>query len=125
MPPPPATEATETAAKPAEGTPGVPDPSAAPSTLALPAATAKIALKGKKAANVELKSDGTVANGGKAVAKVAGMALQSPDGGKTYLTVGSDGAVTTGDGGSLRLVLGRRAHDVEGRQAHARPTTAR
>jgi hypothetical protein len=76
--------------------PGVPDPSAAPTTLALPTATAKIAMKGKKAANVELKSDGTVTNGGKAVAKVSGLALQSPDG-KSLLTVGNDGAVTAGD----------------------------
>ena len=102
MPPPPSTEAPAADAKPASDTPapGVPDPSAAPATLALPTATAKADLKGKKAAKVEVKSDGTVANGGKAVAKVSGMTLQSPDGGKTFLTVGSDGAITTGDGGS-------------------------
>jgi hypothetical protein len=101
MPAPPSTDATETAAKPADGpAPGVPDPSAAPATLALPKDTAKIAMKGKKAASVEVKPDGTVSNGGKAVAKVTGMALQSPDGGKTFLTVGSDGAVTTGEGGA-------------------------
>jgi hypothetical protein len=106
MPAPPATAIAE--AKPATEAPvaGVPDPSAAPSTLALPAATAKIDMKGKKAAKVELKSDGTVANGGKAVAKVTGMTLQSPDGGKTFLTVGSDGAVTTGDGGSFGSFAG-------------------
>jgi len=101
MPPPPADTAATDAKPAADGpAPGVPDPSAAPATLALPTATAKADLKGKKAAKVEVKSDGTVANGGKAVAKVTGMTLQSPDGGKTFLTVGSDGAVTTGDGGS-------------------------
>jgi hypothetical protein len=106
MPAPPATAIAD--AKPAPEAPvaGVPDPSAAPSTLALPAATAKIDMKGKKAAKVELKSDGTVANGGKAVAKVTGMTLQSPDGGKTFLTVGSDGAVTTGDGGNYGTFAG-------------------
>lgn len=107
MPPPPKTEATETA-KPAEtaATPGVPDPAAASTTLALPTATAKIDMKGKKAAKVELKSDGTVSSGGKPVAKVAGMALQTADGGKSLLTVGSDGAVTTGDGGSYGSFTG-------------------
>ena len=106
MPPPPATEAPSADAKPAGDmtAPGVPDPGAA--TLALPAASAKADLKGKKAAKVEVKSDGTVANGGKAVAKVSGMTLQSPDGGKTFLTVGSDGAVTTGDGASYGSFAG-------------------
>lgn len=105
MPAPPATVAAPE--KPAtEATPGVPDPNAAPSTLALPTAVAKIEMKGKKAAKVELKSDGTVANGGKAVAKVTGMTLQSPDGGKTFLTVGSDGAVTTADGASYGAFAG-------------------
>ncbi len=106
MPPPAATTAPE-AAKPATGAPapGVPDPSAAPTTLALPTATAKIDMKGKKAAKVELKSDGTVVNGGKPVAKVSGMALQTPDG-KSLLTVGSDGAVTTGEGGSYGSFTG-------------------
>lgn len=98
MPAPPATTAPE-AAKPAEPAPEAAKP-AEPAKLDLPAATAKIDMKGKKAAKVELKSDGTVTNGGKAVAKVSGMALQSPDGGKSFLTVGSDGAVTTGDGGN-------------------------
>jgi hypothetical protein len=106
MPAPPSTAATDTKPATETATPGVPDPSAAPSTLALPAATAKIDMKGKKAAKVELKSDGTVANGGKAVAKVTGMTLQSPDGGKTFLTVGSDGAVTTSDGGSFGSFAG-------------------
>ncbi len=108
MPPPPATDAPAADAKPATDTPapGVPDPSAAPATLALPTATAKADLKGKKAAKLEVKSDGTVANGGKAVAKVSGMTLQSPDGGKTFLTVGSDGAVTTGSGDSYGSFAG-------------------
>jgi hypothetical protein len=107
MPAPPATAAA-TESKPATDTPapGVPDPNAAPTTLALPTAVAKIEMKGKKAAKVELKSDGTVANGGKAVAKVTGMTLQSPDGGKTFFTVASDGAVTTGDGASYGSFAG-------------------
>jgi hypothetical protein len=106
MPAPPATVAATDTKPPAEAAPGIPDPNAAPTTLALPTAVAKIELKGKKAAKVELKSDGTVANGGKAVAKVTGMQLQSPDGGKTFLTVASDGAVTTGDGASYGSFAG-------------------
>ena len=106
MPAPPATVAAPETKPATEVTPGIPDPNAAPSTLALPTAVAKIEMKGKKAAKVELKSDGTVANGGKAVAKVTGMTLQSPDGGKTFLTVGSDGAVTTGDGASYGSFAG-------------------
>jgi len=107
MPAPPATVAAPETKPAADApVPGVPDPNAAPSTLALPTAVAKIEMKGKKAAKVELKSDGTVANGGKAVAKVTGMTLQSPDGGKTFLTVGSDGAVTTGDGASYGSFAG-------------------
>ncbi len=104
MPPPPATADT-TDAKPASDTPAASEP-AAPAMLALPTASAKADLKGKKAAKVEVKSDGTVANGGKAVAKVSGMTLQSPDGGKTFLTVGSDGAVTTGSGDSYGSFAG-------------------
>ena len=106
MPAPPATVAAPETKPAPEATPGIPDPNAAPSTLALPTAVAKIEMKGKKAAKVELKSDGTVANGGKAVAKVTGMTLQSPDGGKTFLTVGSDGAVTTADGASYGSFAG-------------------
>jgi hypothetical protein len=102
MPSPPATADT-TDAKPATETPAEP---AAPAMLALPTATAKADLKGKKAAKVEVKADGTVANGGKAVAKVSGMTLQSPDGGKTFLTVGNDGAVTTGSGDSYGSFAG-------------------
>jgi hypothetical protein len=78
------------------GAPGVPDPTAAPATIALPTATAKIALKGKKPGTVELKSDGTVTSGGKPVGKISGMALQNADG-KSLLTVGADGAVTAGE----------------------------
>ncbi|MBX3186234.1 MAG: hypothetical protein KF819_04430 [Labilithrix sp.] len=77
--------------------PGIPDPNAGSTTLALPPSPAKISLKGKKAANVELKPDGTILSGGKAVAKVAGMTLESADG-KPALSVGNDGAVTTADG---------------------------
>src|SRR5947209_19333909 len=66
------------------------------SIFALAAGSAKIEMKGKKAAKVELKSDGTVASGGKAVAKVTGMTMQSADGGKKLLNFGSDGAGTTG-----------------------------
>lgn len=101
MPAPPATTAPE-AAKPAEPAPA-PEP---PPTLALPTDTAKIDIKGKKTAKVELKADGTVTSGGKPVAKVSGMALQSPDGGKSFLNVGSDGAVTTSDGGSYGSFAG-------------------
>jgi hypothetical protein len=107
MPAPPAATADDATKPTTDTTPaGVADPSAAPATLALPASSAKIDMKGKKAAKLELKSDGTVANGGKAVAKVSGMALQSPDGGKTFLTVGNDGAVTTSDGGSYGTFAG-------------------
>jgi hypothetical protein len=83
----------------AEVKPGVPDPSAKPEGLALPKDAAKIDMKGKKPAKLEIKSDGTVSNGGKPMGKVSGMALQNADG-KALLTVGSDGAVTAGDGGA-------------------------
>ena len=96
MPPPaPTTASTEKAPVPEAPVSGVADPNAAPATLSLPPATAKIAMKGKKTANVELKTDGTVTNGGKAVAKVAGTKLESPDG-KTLLAVEKD-AVNTAD----------------------------
>jgi len=105
MPPPaataPATTPTASADAPA---PGVPDPSAAPATLALPSSTAKIAMKGKKAANVELKTDGTVTNGGKAVAKVSGTKVESPDG-KTLLAVDKD-TVNAGDGAAYGTFSG-------------------
>jgi hypothetical protein len=94
MPAPTATTlATGDAGPPSEVAPGIAEPAPAPATLALPTATAKIALKGKKPGNVELKSDGSVMSGGKAVAKIVGMSLLSPEG-KGLLTVGSDGAVT-------------------------------
>ena len=94
MPAPSSTVATAAdAGPPADAAaPGVPDPGAA-ATLALPTATAKIALKGKKPGNVELKSDGSVMSAGKLAGKISGMALQNADG-KAVLTVGSDGAVT-------------------------------
>jgi hypothetical protein len=99
MPAPPekTTSADKPAATEAAPPPGIPDPSAGSTTLALPPSTAKISMKGKKAANVELKSDGTVTNGGKAVAKVSGMKLESSDG-KAVLSVGNDGGVTTSEG---------------------------
>lgn len=87
------------------GAAATPEPPAAPAALALPTATAKIALKGKKPGAVELKSDGSVTNGGKPVGKVAGMALQSPDG-KNLLTVASDGAVTAGEGAAYGSFMG-------------------
>jgi hypothetical protein len=82
---------------PDAGSPGIPDP-AATATLALPTATAKVALKGKKPGAVEIKSDGSVMSAGKMVGKISGMAMQNADG-KDLLKVGSDGAVTT-DGGT-------------------------
>ncbi len=88
------------------GAPGVPNPSAAATTLALPTATAKIAIKGKKPATVELKSDGTVSNAGKAVGKISGMALQNADGSKSLLTVSSEGAVTADSGGAYGSFTG-------------------
>jgi hypothetical protein len=109
MPAPAPTTAPE-AAKPVEPAPVA----EAPATLALPSDTAKIDLKGKKVAKVELKADGTVTSGGKPVAKVSGMALQSPDGGKSILTVGSDGAVTTSDGGSYGSFAGDELTTTKG-----------
>jgi len=106
MPPPPESVAPAASAAPTTDAPapGVPDPNAAPATLALPSATAKIAMKGKKTANVELKSDGTVTNGGKTVAKVNGSKLESADG-KTVLAVEKD-AVTTADGNAYATFAG-------------------
>ena len=78
------------------------EPAAAP-TLALPTGTAKIAVKGKKPATVEIKADGTVSSAGKAVGKVSGMALQSADG--KPLLVGADGAVTV-DGNPYGMFTG-------------------
>ncbi|MBS2020049.1 MAG: hypothetical protein JST00_44720 [Deltaproteobacteria bacterium] len=105
MPPPaPTTASTEKPATPEAPVSGVADPNAAPVTLSLPPATAKIAMKGKKTANVELKTDGTVTNGGKAVAKVSGTKLETPDG-KTVLAVEKD-AVNTGDGAAYGTFAG-------------------
>lgn len=105
MPPPaPTTASTDKPAAPEGTVSGIPDPNAAPTTLSLPPSTAKIAMKGKKPANVELKTDGTVTNGGKAVAKVSGMKLESPDG-KTLLAVEKD-AVNTGDGAAYGTFSG-------------------
>jgi hypothetical protein len=71
---------------------------AAAAALALPAAAAKLKVEGKKKMDVELKSDGTVNNGGKMAAKIAGMELHGPDG-KTALKVDGDGAIMTAEGG--------------------------
>lgn len=87
-------------------TPGVPEPTPAPAALALPSATAKIAMKGKKPATIEIKPDGTVSNAGKAVAKLSGMALQNADGGKALLTVDVTGSVTTEGGGAYGSFTG-------------------
>ncbi len=69
----------------------------APASLALPTATAKATLKGKKPGAVEIKADGSVSSGGKMIGKISGMAMQNADG-KDLLKVGSDGAVTTDSG---------------------------
>ncbi|CAN5925366.1 hypothetical protein BH11MYX4_BH11MYX4_43650 [soil metagenome] len=100
MPAPPSTVALTGDAGPTTdaGSPGIPDPAAAPAALSLPTATAKVALKGKKPGAVEIKSDGSVMSAGKLVGKFSGMAMQSAEG-KDVLKVGSDGAVTT-DGGT-------------------------
>jgi len=74
-------------------------PPPAPAALALPSAAAKLKVEGKKKMDVELKSDGTVNNGGKMAAKITGMELQDKDG-KTALKVDGDGAITTADGGA-------------------------
>ena len=100
MPAPPSTVGLAGDAGPATdaGAPGLPEPVASPATIALPTATAKVALKGKKPGAVEIKSDGSVMSGGKLVGKISGTAMQSADG-KDLLKVGSDGAVTS-DGGA-------------------------
>lgn len=87
------------------GAAAMPDATAA-ATLALPKDTAKIAIKGKKPATIELKADGTVSNAGKAVAKISGMALHNADGSKPVLNVGSEGAVTVEGGGAYGSFTG-------------------
>lgn len=72
-------------------------PPPAPAKLELPSAAAKYKVKGKTAFDIELKSDGTVNNAGKAWAKISGMELQDKDG-KTQLKVDNDGNITTGEG---------------------------
>ncbi len=73
------------------------EPPPAPASLALPTATAKATLKGKKPGVVEIKADGSVSSGAKMIGKISGMAMQNADG-KDLLKVGSDGAVTTDSG---------------------------
>ena len=76
-----------------------------PASIALPTATAKGTLKGKKPGAVEIKADGSVSSGGKVIGKISGMAMQSPDG-KDLLKVGSDGAVTTDSGTAYGSFVG-------------------
>ena len=98
--------ATTDAGASSDAAPGIPEPGPASATLALPTAAAKIAIKGKKPATIEIKPDGTVSNAGKAVAKVSGMALQNADGGKALLTVDVTGSVTTDGGGAYGSFTG-------------------
>lgn len=79
------------------GSTGMSDTPPAPASIALPTATAKATLKGKKPGAVEIKADGSVSVAGKMIGKISGMAMQNADG-KDLLKVGSDGAVTTDAG---------------------------
>jgi hypothetical protein len=88
-------DATDSAASTASTEPS---PPAAPAALALPAASAKLKVEGKKKMDVELKSDGTVSNAGKMAAKITGMELQGADG-NPALKVDGDGAIMTAEGG--------------------------
>lgn len=93
--------AVETPAAPVAAAPApeaAPAP-AAPAALALPTASAKLKFKTTKDFDLELKSDGTVNNGGKAAAKISGNELQDAAG-KTQLKVDTDGTITTADGGA-------------------------
>lgn len=95
----PAVESHDAAATPAVAETAPPPAPPAPAALALPSGSAKLKVKSKKDFDIELKSDGTVNSGGKAVAKVSGMEIQDPAG-KTQLKVDSDGNVTTSEGGA-------------------------
>lgn len=82
-------------------------PAPAPAfSLDLPASTAKIALKGKTAAKVELMSDGTLTSGGKTVGKFSGLTVQNKSGDKTLLSVSPDGAITSPDGSAYGSFAG-------------------
>ncbi len=92
---PTSTSTASEAAAPAAAAEAPPPP--APATLELPSAAAKLKFKSRKDFDLEVKSDGTVNNGGKPAAKIAGMELQDKDG-KTQLKVDADGTITTGEG---------------------------
>ncbi len=105
MPAPPSTVGLTSDAGPSSegGSSATADPP--PASIALPTATAKATIKGKKPGAVEIKSDGSVSSGGKMIGKIAGMAMQNADG-KDLLKVGSDGAVTTDSGAAYGSFTG-------------------
>jgi len=107
MPAPPSTVGLTSDAAPSSngGSTATADPPPAPANIALPTATAKATLKGKKPGAVEIKADGSVSSGGKMIGKIAGMAMQNADG-KDLLKVGSDGAVTTDSGAAYGSFTG-------------------
>jgi len=107
MPAPPSTVGLTSDAGPSSdgGSTATADPPPAPANIALPTATAKATLKGKKPGAVEIKADGSVSSGGKMIGKIAGMAMQNADG-KDLLKVGSDGAVTTDSGAAYGSFTG-------------------
>lgn len=74
-----------------------PAPPPAPKALDLPSGSAKLKFKTTKAFDLEVKSDGTVNNAGKATAKISGMELSSTDG-KSGLKVDSEGNIMTATG---------------------------
>lgn len=101
MPAPPST-GSDAGASAEPASTGSTETAAAPPTpvgVSLPKDTVKIALKGKKTATLELKSDGTVMNAGKAAAKITSSEVQDKDG-KALLTVSGD-AVNTPAGTSV------------------------
>jgi hypothetical protein len=97
MPAPPSTESSE-ATPPPSTTPSetASETPAAPAGLAMPESTVKVSLKGKKTAKLEIKSDGSVSNGGKASAKITSNEVQDASG-KTLATVSGD-AIKTASG---------------------------
>ncbi len=90
-----------------------PPPPAAAAKLELPATAAKLKFKSKKEFALEVKSDGTVNNGGKAFAKISGMELQDPAG-KPQLRVDADGTITTGEGGAYAKFEGDELSSLVG-----------
>lgn len=83
-----------------EAKPGIPDPNSTPPTpvgaITLPKDTVKIALKGKKTATLELKSDGSVTNGGKAAASMSAEGEIKDAKGTAVLSVKGDAVSTPG-----------------------------